>query len=56
MGLKLLHLFEPVTRLFPAVAKPIRAINTKEKLLYTSITLFIYLVCSQIPIYGVLRA
>ena len=50
MGLRLLHLVEPISRLFPAVQKPIRAINTKEKLLYTYITLFIYLVCSQIPI------
>lgn len=56
MGLRLLHLIEPISRLFPFVQKPTRAINTKEKLLYTSITLFIYLVCCQIPLYGVLRA
>lgn len=56
MGLRLLHLVEPISRLFPSVEKPNRAINTKEKLLYTSITLFIYLVCCQIPLYGVLRA
>jgi protein transport protein SEC61 subunit alpha len=56
MGLRLLHLVEPISRLFPSVIKPVRSINMKEKLLYTSITLFIYLVCCQIPIYGVLRA
>lgn len=56
MGLRLLHLVQPISNLFPSVQKPIRAINTRQKLLYTSITLFIYLVCSQIPIYGVLRA
>ena len=28
----------------------------REKLVWTGITLFIYLVCSQIPIYGVNRA
>lgn len=28
----------------------------KEKTLYTAITLFIYLLCCQIPLYGVLRA
>lgn len=36
--------------------KPKRNINNQEKLLYTAITLFIYLVCCQIPIYGVLRS
>ena len=56
MGLRLLHLVEPISRLFPSVEKPNRVINTKEKLSYTSITLFIYLVCCQIPLYGVLRA
>lgn len=29
MGLRLLHLVEPLTRIFPSVEKPIRAINTK---------------------------
>jgi len=27
----------------------------REKVIWTGITLFIYLVCSQIPIYGVTR-
>lgn len=33
-----------------------RMINNKEKIFYTAITLFIYLVCCQIPIYGILRS
>ena len=43
-------------RLFPSIDKPTRFVNNKEKVLYTAITLFIYLVCCQIPIYGVLRS
>ena len=56
MGIRLLHSFEPAAKLFPTVQKPTRNINNKEKILYTSITLFIYLVCCQIPLYGVLRS
>lgn len=56
MGLRILHLVEPFARLFPTIQKPLRAINNREKILYTSITLFIYLVCCQIPVYGVLRS
>jgi protein transport protein SEC61 subunit alpha len=31
-------------------------ISTREKTVITAITLFIYLLCCQIPLYGVLRA
>lgn len=37
----------------PEVASPDRKIPFREKLLWTTITLFIFLVCCQIPIYGV---
>lgn len=56
MGFKILQVLEPAIRLFPIIDKPTRFINNKEKILYTAITLFIYLVCCQIPIYGVLRS
>jgi protein transport protein SEC61 subunit alpha len=56
MGFKILHVLEPAINLFPIIEKPMRFINNKEKVLYTAITLFIYLVCCQIPIYGVLRS
>jgi protein transport protein SEC61 subunit alpha len=29
------------------------AINLKEKTVFTAVALFIYLVCSQIPLYGI---
>lgn len=40
----------------PEVASPDRKIPFREKVLWTTITLFIFLVCCQIPIYGVQSA
>ena len=37
----------------PEVASPDRKIPFREKLLWTTITLFIFLVCCQIPLYGI---
>jgi protein transport protein SEC61 subunit alpha len=37
----------------PEVAQPDRKIPFREKVLWTVITLFIFLVCCQIPIYGI---
>ncbi len=34
----------------------LKQIQRREKIIWTGITLFIYLVCCQIPIYGVTRA
>ncbi len=39
--------------LLPEVEKPKRAIPFKEKVLWTAIVLFIFLVCCQIPLYGI---
>ncbi|KAF8358021.1 hypothetical protein PRIPAC_93016 [Pristionchus pacificus] len=42
--------------LVPEVAKHERKIQSREKMLWTAITLFIFLVCCQIPHFGQLRA
>jgi len=47
---------KPVMCILPEVDAPDRRIPFKEKLLWTSIALFVFLVCSQIPIYGVQAA
>jgi len=39
--------------ILPEVTNPDRKIPFKEKVLWTAITLFIYLVCCQIPLYGI---
>jgi len=50
--LRFLTLVKPVLCVLPEVAQPDRKIPFKEKILWTAITLFIFLVCCQIPIYG----
>ena len=40
----------------PEVASPDRKIQFREKAMWTAITLFIFLVCSQIPLFGILSS
>jgi len=44
-----LHMLTPPLRAPPRTAPP----HPQEKVLYTGITLFIFLVCSQLPLYGI---
>lgn len=50
---RFLHLIRPVMCVLPEVALPDRKIPFREKVLWTVITLFIFLVCCQIPLYGI---
>jgi protein transport protein SEC61 subunit alpha len=52
-GFKLLNLVKPCMVILPEVAKPERNVPGREKLLWTAISLFVFLVCSQIPLYGI---
>merc|ERR1711912_3868 len=52
-GLRFLELVRPFMCVLPEVTQPDRKIPFKEKVLWTSITLFIFLVCCQIPLYGI---
>lgn len=42
----LLHILRPVLDMIPSVRKPNSQVRFKDKVLWTAITLFIYLVCS----------
>jgi len=53
---RFLHLLRPFIALIPEVTPPDRRVQFKEKLLWTAITLFIFLVCSQIPMYGIMSS
>jgi len=53
MAIKFLHIVKPFMAILPEVSSPERKIPFKEKVLWTAITLFIYLVCCQIPLYGI---
>ncbi|MCL4134212.1 UNVERIFIED_CONTAM: hypothetical protein GTU68_040591 [Idotea baltica] len=56
MGFNLLALAEPICHLIPDVVKPQSKPNITIKTAYTAITLFIYLICCQIPLYGIERS
>eukprot|EP01108_Squamamoeba_japonica_P004909 TRINITY_DN3853_c0_g1_i5.p4 TRINITY_DN3853_c0_g1~~TRINITY_DN3853_c0_g1_i5.p4 ORF type:complete len:210 (+),score=108.81 TRINITY_DN3853_c0_g1_i5:54-683(+) len=50
---KAIELVRPFMPLLPEVTPPTRAVPFREKVLWTAITLFIFLVCCQIPLYGI---
>merc|ERR1711970_296123 len=52
-GVRFLQLIRPFMCILPEVQSPDRRIPFKEKILWTAITLFIFLVCCQIPLYGI---
>jgi protein transport protein SEC61 subunit alpha len=52
-GVRFLAVVKPFLCILPEVQTPEKKVQIKEKLLWTVITLFIYLVCCQIPLYGI---
>jgi len=50
---RFLELIRPAMCVLPDVAAPERKIPFREKVLWTIITLFIFLVCCQVPLYGI---
>eukprot|EP00933_Yihiella_yeosuensis_P068041 TRINITY_DN732_c0_g1_i1.p1 TRINITY_DN732_c0_g1~~TRINITY_DN732_c0_g1_i1.p1 ORF type:complete len:472 (-),score=105.80 TRINITY_DN732_c0_g1_i1:185-1600(-) len=53
---RFLNLIKPVMCILPEVEAPDRRIPFKEKILWTSISLFVFLVCCQIPLYGIVTS
>eukprot|EP00933_Yihiella_yeosuensis_P013465 TRINITY_DN1246_c0_g2_i3.p1 TRINITY_DN1246_c0_g2~~TRINITY_DN1246_c0_g2_i3.p1 ORF type:complete len:474 (+),score=102.35 TRINITY_DN1246_c0_g2_i3:80-1501(+) len=53
MSFRVLNLVKPVMCVLPEVATPDRKIPFREKVLWTAISLFVFLVCCQIPLYGI---
>jgi protein transport protein SEC61 subunit alpha len=51
--MRFLDLVKPVMIVLPEVASPEQKIPFKEKVMWTAVTLFIFLVCCQIPLYGI---
>jgi len=50
---RFLTLVKPVMVVLPEVQNPAQKVAFKEKVMWTVITLFIFLVCCQIPLYGI---
>lgn len=53
MTSKFLKIFQPFTRVLLESKKPEREVSFKEKIMWTAIALVIYLIMSQIPLYGI---
>jgi len=51
--MRFLNLVKPIMCVLPEISQPEHKIPFKEKILWTIITLFIFLVCCQIPLYGI---
>lgn len=56
MGIKFLEVIRPFCAVLPEISKPERKIQFREKVLWTAITLFIFLVCCQIPLFGIMSS
>ncbi|CAI8606855.1 unnamed protein product [Vicia faba] len=52
-GFRVLHLVRPFLSFLPEVQTADRKVPFREKVIYTVISLFIFLVCSQLPLYGI---
>ncbi|EAL42993.2 sec61 alpha subunit putative [Entamoeba histolytica] len=46
------NVIRPIVSLIPTINEPTKKIGFKEKLMWTGITLLVFLVCSQIPLIG----
>jgi preprotein translocase SecY subunit len=53
MAGRFLSLFKPVARGVPEVKAPERRVRFNEKIFWTALALIIYLVMSQVPLYGI---
>jgi len=52
-GFKILEMFRPFMALVPEVAKPLKPIKFNERVMWTAVTLLVFLVCAQVPLYGI---
>ncbi|KFK30162.1 hypothetical protein AALP_AA7G225200 [Arabis alpina] len=47
------HMMKPFLGLVPEIKTSQKKVPLREKVIYTMITLFVFLVCSQLPLYGI---
>jgi protein transport protein SEC61 subunit alpha len=53
---RMIDLVKPCMCILPEVSTPDRRIPFREKILWTAISLFVFLVCCQIPLYGIMTS
>ncbi|KAF7293109.1 Protein transport protein Sec61 alpha [Mycena kentingensis (nom. inval.)] len=54
--LSVLNLVRPFLPILPEVSSPDRKVPFNQKILWTAVTLLIFLVCSQVPLYGIMSS
>lgn len=54
--IRFIYLIKPIMFLIPEIPKLNKEIKKTEKFIWTAITLFIFLICSQIPLYGIYKS
>ncbi|KAI0319730.1 SecY protein [Amylostereum chailletii] len=55
-GFRFLNLVRPFLPILPEVSSPDRKVAFNTKVLWTAVTLLIFLVCSQVPLYGIMSS
>ncbi len=53
MAGRFLSLFKPIGRVLPEIKKPTRKVSFNEKIFWTALVLVVFLVMTEIPLYGV---
>ena len=53
---RFLSLFKPIGRVLPEIKKPERKVSFNEKIFWTALVLIIFLVMTEIPLYGVSKS
>ena len=56
MAGRFLNLFKPIGRILPEIKVPGRKVSFNEKIFWTAIVLVVYLVMSEIPLFGISSA
>ncbi|KAL0075468.1 SecY subunit domain-containing protein [Phycomyces blakesleeanus] len=56
MGFRILHLVRPFMAVLPEIAAPDRKVPFNQKVMWTGVTLFVFLVMSQVPLYGIMSS
>ncbi len=56
MAGRFLRLFKPLGRVLPEIKVPERKVGFNEKIFWTAIVLIVYLVMTEIPLYGISKA
>lgn len=54
-GTKLLHLMRPIISVIPEIEAPVTAVTQETKQIWTAIVILVYLLCCQIPLYGIIK-